>query len=881
MDSDLAGVATDPAHAAPRPETRSESSSGGQPSGNLTIGVEEEFHVVDLDTREAAPVGPRVLEGLPANFAAELMRSVVETNSSVVQTLDDLRRDLVKVRRQLAEAANRVGVGVVAAGSVPLVNMDDLAVTANNPRYAQMLADYQLLVREQVICGTQVHVGVPDRDRAVAVARRVSADLPVLLALSGSSPYWLGSDTGYASYRTFVWSRWPTSGPFPEVEGAVEYDRLIRELITSGVISDVGMIYFDVRPSAHVPTIELRLCDATPRVDDVLLLAGLFRALVMRAGEDEDAGRPHVAKSSALIRAAMWRAARGGLEGDLVDLKDLRPYPVQHVVRGLVDSLRPQLEAAGDWDTIKLLTDDALRSGSSAARQRAAFRRREELTDVVDLLLDETGGSHREEPAAGPVRQSLLSRYELRKGDEAFGGDRLPTAAFAPVMAAMETLGSAALESRERARDRHQTEREVTFTVDGETRPFPIDLVPRLIEQSQWRTLEKGLKQRALALEAFLHDVYGPRSFVRAGHVLAHMLDATPGLRPTGALVPVEAVRANVIGTDLVRDSDGKWCVLEDNLRVPSGLAYAMHARDLLGTVMPEFAPPPGTLSSEQAGETLGYALRAAAGRPHEDIHLAVLTSGTGDSAWWEHRTLANRMNAELVQPKDLVVTEGAVYRLEHGKRYQIDVIYRRLDEDLLDHVPGADGRPIGRRLMAAVRSGGVALANAPGNGIGDDKAIYALVPKMIQHFLGEEPLLDGVPTYLCSDPQSLEEVLDRMAELVLKPVDGYGGAGVTIGPDTSASELDAVRQQVLLAPSRWIAQDLVKLSTHPTLVAGSLQPRHVDLRAFVVLSRSPEPGIAPHAEVLPAPLTRVAPSGSMIVNSSRGGGAKDTWLVP
>jgi carboxylate-amine ligase len=870
----MAGEVTGDNHTATPTETRPD-------SGNLSIGVEEEFHVVDLETREAAPVGPRVLEGLPDNFAAELMRSVVETNSSVVHTLDDLRRDLVKVRRQLAEAANRVGVGVVAAGSVPLVNMDDLAVTANNPRYAQMLADYQLLVREQVICGTQVHVGVPNRDHAVAVARRVSADLPVLLALSGSSPYWLGSDTGYASYRTFVWSRWPTSGPFPEVNGALEYDRLIRELITSGVISDVGMIYFDVRPSAHVPTIELRLCDATPRVDDVLLLAGLFRALVMRAGEDEVAGRPHVPRSPSLIRAAMWRAARGGLEGDLVDLKDLRPYPVQHVVRGLVDELRPQLEAAGDWDTIKLLTDDALRSGSSAARQRAAFRVREQLTDVVDLLLEETGGSYHEEPAAGPVRQSLLAQYELRKGDEAIRGNRRPTTAFAPVMSAMEGLGSAVLESRERARDRHQTEREVTFTVDGETRPFPIDLVPRLIEQLQWRTLEKGLKQRALALEAFLHDVYGPRSFVRAGYVPSYMLDAAPGLRPTGALVPVEAVRANVIGTDLVCDSEGKWCVLEDNLRVPSGLAYAMHARDLLGTVMPEFVPPPGTLSAEQAGDTLGYALRAAAGRPHEDIHLAVLTSGTGDSAWWEHRTLANRMNAELVQPKDLVVTEGAVYRLEHGKRYQIDVLYRRLDEDLLDHVPGADGRPIGRRLMAAVRSGGVALANAPGNGIGDDKAIYALVPKMIQHFLGEEPLLDGVPTYLCSDPKSLEEVLDRMAELVLKPVDGYGGAGVTIGPDTSASELDAVRQQVLLAPSRWIAQDLVKLSTHPTLVAGSLQPRHVDLRAFVVLSRSPEPGIAPHAEVLPAPLTRVAPSGSMIVNSSRGGGAKDTWLVP
>ncbi len=848
--------------------------------GELSLGVEEEFHVVDLETRQVAPVGPRVLEGLPDNFAAELQRSVVETNSSVVTTLEDLRADLVRVRRQLASAAERVGVGVVAAGSVPLVDPDDLGVTSN-ARYAQMLADYQLLVREQVICGTQVHVGVPNRDRAVAVARRVSADLPVLLALSGSSPYWLGTDTGYASYRTFVWSRWPTSGPFPEVADAAEYDTLIRELISSGVITDVGMIYFDVRPSAHVPTIELRLCDATPKVDDVLLLAGLFRALVARAMDDEDAGRPHIVTPPSLIRAAMWRAARAGLEGDLVDVHERRPHPVQHVVRRLLSDLRPYLEGAGDWDTIRQLTDQALREGSSAARQRAAFRVREELTDVVDLLLSETGSGAREEVAPAPAAASLASRYELRKGDEAFRGGHRPTVAFAPILAALETIGTPVLETRERARDRHQTDREVTFTVDGEIRPFPIDLVPRLIDQAQWRKLERGLKQRALALEAFLNDVYGPRGAVRAGIVPARMLDAAPGLRSAGALVPVGAVRATVIGTDLVRDTAGQWRVLEDNLRVPSGLAYAMHARDMIETVMPELVAPLGTLESEQATDRLALALRAAAGRPVTGVTLAVLTSGTGDSAWWEHKTLAARMDADLVQPKDLVVTDGAVYRLEHGRRYRIDVLYRRLDEDLFEHVPGADGRPLGRRLLAAIRSGGVAVANAPGNGVGDDKAVYALVPELIRHFLGEEPLLEQVPTYLCADPAVLEEVLDRMAELVLKPVDGYGGAGVTIGPDTSAGELDAVRQQVLLAPSRWVAQDLVKLSTHPTLVSGELQPRHVDLRAFVTLSRDPEPGIAPHAEVLPAPLTRVAPSGSMIVNSSRGGGAKDTWLVP
>jgi carboxylate-amine ligase len=849
-------------------------------AAQLTLGVEEEFHVVDLETRRIAPVAPRVLEGLPDNFGAELQRSVVETNSSVVHTLEDLRRDLVAVRRQLSRAAEHVGVGVVGAGSVPLVDTAELGVTAN-ARYSRMLADYQLLVREQVICGTQVHVGVPNRDRAVAVARRISADLPVLLALSASSPYWLGEDTGYASYRTFVWSRWPTSGPFPDVTDAAEYDELVRQLIATSVITDVGMIYFDVRPSAHVPTIELRLCDATPRVDDVLLLAGLFRALVLRAGREEDAGLPHSTLAPSLIRAAMWRAARAGLEGDLVDLRAGRPMPVQQVVRRLVEDLRPYLEEIGDWEQVRHLVDEALRAGSSAARQRTAFRERERLSDVVDLLLLETSGADLEAPAPPAAQLTLAARYELRKGDEGFAANRLPHKAFAPVLTEFESLATPALEARERARDRHQTEREVTFTVDGETRPFPIDLVPRLIEQSVWRRLERGLTQRALALEAFLHDVYGPRSCVRAGLLPATMLDAAPGLRPSGALVPSSAVRANVIGTDLVRDTSGRWRVLEDNLRVPSGLAYAMHARDLLATVMPELHPPAGTLTSDEAAASLAYALRSAAGGPTRDVQLAVLTSGTGDSAWWEHKTLAAHMHAELVQPKDLVVTDGGVFRLEHGRRYPIDVLYRRLDEDLLDHVPGADGRPLGRRLLAAVRSGGVALANAPGNGVGDDKAIYALVPEFIRFYLGEEPLLEGVPTYICADPLALEEVLDRMSELVLKPVDGYGGAGVTIGPDATTAELEALREQVLLAPARWVAQDVVKLSTHPTLVGGELVPRNVDLRAFVVLSRDPEPGVAPRAEVLPAPLTRVAPAGSMIVNSSRGGGAKDTWLVP
>ncbi|MGE5764484.1 MAG: YbdK family carboxylate-amine ligase, partial [Mycobacterium leprae] len=792
--------------------------------------------------------------------------------------LDDLRRELVTGRRRLDAAARELGAGIVAAGSVPLVDVAELGVT-ENARYARMLTDYQHLVREQLICGVHVHVGLPNRDLAVAVAGRVSADLPVLLALATSSPYWFGDDTGYASYRTFVWSRWPTAGPFPRVFEATAYDELVRDLIDSGVISDSRMIYFDVRPSTHLPTLELRVCDACPRVDDVVLVAALFRALVLRACADVALDRPFAVPPTPLVRAATWRAARYGLEGDLVDLHDRRSHPVRVVVHRLLQTLRPQLTETGDWDTVRALAEEALRGGSAAARQRAAYRRRARLTDVVDLLLAETAG--RATLAATPrQRRRVLDHYPPSPGDEGVARDGGPLPALRPVVAALEGLGGDVLRIREIARDRHQADREITFVVEGETRPFAIDLVPRILPADQWQRLAGGLRQRALALEAFLRDVYGDCGTVTAGVVPRTLLDASPGLRPTGALVPCGTVRAAVIGVDLVHTQDGRWLVLEDNLRVPSGLAYAVHARELLATVVPELVPPTGTADPSDAYGGLRAALRAGLGY-RSDGRVALLTAGEVDPAWWEHTTIAARVGADLVEPKDLVVTADGVHRVETGRRFRVDVIYRRFDEDLLDHVPGADGRPLGRRLLSAVRRGQVALANAPGNGIGDDKAVYAYVPRLIEHFLGETPLLESVPTYLCADPVQRDLVLHRLPELVLKPVDGYGGAGVTIGPASSAAELDALRRQVRLAPQRWIAQEVVALSTHPTLASGRLEPRHVDLRAFVVL-HADGPDLADvRAEVLPAPLTRVAPRGSLIVNSSRGGGGKDTWIVP
>ena len=282
----------------------------------LQIGAEEEFHVVDLESRRSTPEVDALLSQLDGEeFAPELQRSLVETNTPVCDTLDELRAHLQRLRGRLAEAAEPHGLGVVAAGTVPLVDLDGGDISAG-ARFAHMQHEYQVLVNEQHICGAQIHVDVPDRDEAVQVVRRVAPHLPTLLAISASSPYWRGRDTGYASYRDLIWARWPTAGPPPMMETGAEYDAMIQDLIDSGTISDPGMVYFDVRPSAHVPTVELRICDACPEVDFVVLIAGLFRGARAAGPAGVRAGRP-VARSSAtscsarppgVPRGRAWRA---------------------------------------------------------------------------------------------------------------------------------------------------------------------------------------------------------------------------------------------------------------------------------------------------------------------------------------------------------------------------------------------------------------------------------------------------------------------------------------------------------------------------------------------------------------------------------------------
>ncbi|MDP9819274.1 carboxylate--amine ligase/circularly permuted type 2 ATP-grasp protein [Spirilliplanes yamanashiensis] len=836
----------------------------------LTLGVEEELHVVDLETRELTPRAPELLDRLdPASYSAELHRSVVETNTAVCGSLDELRDDVVRLRRRAIDVAAGAGLGLVAAGTVPLVDTDRLSVTPTS-RYRRMLDEYQMLVREQLICGAQVHVGVPDRDEAVYVAQRVAPALPVLLALSASSPYWLGEDSGYASARSLIWLRWPTAGDPGVIRSAAEHDELVADLIASGTISDPKMVYFDVRPSSHVPTVELRVTDACPDVDTVVLLAGLFRALVRREQAAYRAGVPLTAGRPPLHRAAMWRAARSGLEGDLLDLpRSPVPVPAAVAVERLIADLRDELAANGDLDQVTDLSVQALSRGSAAARQRRALARRGRLSDVVDLVVADTRGGAT--AVAPPQVRPVTLRPYVSAGDEVFAAG-VAEPAYDEVVGAMVALGAGGLRAREDARDEEQRARGVTFSVAGEaaTRLFPFDLVPRIVPADDWERLSAGLTQRVRALDAFVRDVYTDRAVVADGVVPEWVITGSPELRPSGALAPADGVRAHVAGVDLVRDGAGNWCVLEDNLRVPSGIGYAMQNRRLTRAVFPELPMPAEVLDVERTPRLLREALLHAA--RCDDPQLVVLSQGPDDSAWFEHRLLAEEMGVPLVRSTDLLVTDNRVELHRGGGRRRVDVVYLRMGEDSVVHSPGADGLPLGPSLLAAVHAGTVVLANALGNGIGDDKSVYAFVPKLVEYYLGEKPLLADVPTYLCGIPEQRAEVLARLDELVCKPVDGYGGDRIVIGPKASPEDLSAVRRQILTAPHRWVAQEVVDLSTAPVFDGHGLAPRHVDLRAFVFTGQ--------RQVVAPVALTRVAPAGSMIVNSSRGGGSKDTWLM-
>ncbi len=835
-------------------------------TAELTLGAEEEFHLVDLENWSLVARAPQLLSRLPAaGYAAEIQRTTVETNTAVVTTLDELRGELLRLRRGLTSEAALDHVGIAAVGTAPSATSADIELTTTG-RYGRMQEQYRLLVDEQLICGLQIHVGVSDRDLAVEIMQRIGRDLPVLAALSASSPYWNSADTGYASIRSVIWQRWPSAGAAGVLRSARDYDELVADLITTGVIADAAMAYFDVRPSAHAPTLELRVCDACPIVDDAVLIAGLFRAAV-RAAELEIAdGVAFEPRAAPVYRAALWQAARSGLAGTLLDRgPHPRPIPAAQAVWDMVERLRRPLAECGDLEEVQLLAESTLARGNSADRQRAAFAERGRLSDVLALVVAETGG-----PAGGP-RPVVpeLRRYRVRAGDEAVGPSRRPRPAYAGLVDFFRVLDADRIQARTRAKQDWIAAQGLTFGVQGTQQDFELDLMPRVLPAHEWRTLSAGLRQRARAIEAFLRDVYGPARIVRDGALDPRLVTGSPGWRREGRRLPPDQVRAAVIGFDLVRNEFGGWRVLEDNVRNPSGAGYAVAIRDLMDAVMPDLPRPEGLLDPGDALPGLRRTLLSdeTAGT------LALLSSGPGSSAAFEHRLLAQRGGLALLQADDLEVVAGAVRRRGTGAR--VATLYLRLDEELVDLVDSA-GRRVGAALLDAAAAGQVRLANAPGNGVADDKAMYCYLPELIGYYLSERPSLESVPTYRTAQPAEYREVLDRVGELVTKPVDGHGGAGVLIGPDASAAQVAARRREIAEHPAGWVAQEVVTLSSHPSLSGSTLEPRHVDLRVFAYVG-----GTGPDdVEVAGLALTRMAPAGSLVVNSSQGGGAKDTWIV-
>jgi carboxylate-amine ligase len=850
----------------------------------LTLGAEEELHLIDLETKRLSAKAPQLLSKLPEDrYGAELQRTTIETNVPVVTTLTDLRTEILALRRDLTDAIAPSGVAIASAGTAPRSEFADFELTTTG-RYGRMQEQYRMLVDEQLICGLQVHVGVSDRDLAVQIAQRVAPALPVLLALSASSPYWNGQDTGYASIRSIIWQRWPSAGSFGRIETAAEYDQLLADLIESGVIADSKMAYFDVRPSSHAPTLELRVCDATPIVDDAVLIAGLFRAAVKRAEDDIAAGRDRVKRREPLHRAAMWQAARAGLSGELLGLGE-HPERVQaHLaVMQLVDRLRPQLEELGDWGDVSELVAQTLARGNSADRQRTAYAERGRLDDVVDQVLAETSGPTSGNPAD---LGTAIPGYRVRRGDEAVGPGAFPRPAFQDLAEYFRAWTPEITVDHCALRDGWSRDRELGFVVDGAHQPFGCDLVPRIVSAYEWGLLRDGLTQRARAIESFLQDAYGERRVVADGVLAERDVVGATGWRAEAERLPAGTVHAPIMGFDLVRNEFGGWRVLEDNVRSPSGTAFAVAVRQLMDEVIPDAPRPEGLLDPSSVLSLLRDTLLAPArARGVTDPTAALVSGGPTAGAWFEHRALAEGAGLVLLTTDDLDVRDGLVVDRRDGRR--LDALYLRSDGNVAELTSGDDdvagltsgdddGGTLGERIMDVAAAGDVFLANAPGNALVDDKAMYVAVPDLIWYYLDEKPLLESVPTYRTSDESERLAVLDRVGELVTKPVDGEGGRGVLIGPAASAPEVAERRHEIATNPDGWVAQEVVQLSSHPTLTPAGLEPRHVDLRAFVYLT-----GTGPGESVLAdLALTRVAPEGSMVVNSSRGGGAKDTWII-
>jgi uncharacterized circularly permuted ATP-grasp superfamily protein len=480
-------------------------------------------------------------------------------------------------------------------------------------------------------------------------------------------------------------------------------------------------------------------------------------------------------------------------------------------------------------------------------------------------------------PAYARDVADIFDDYRLADAwDEMFAAPGEPRPPYDALVSVLQPMDPAELRFRADQLARVFTDRGVTFDYGGEERPFPLDLIPRVIDAVEWDLVARGVRQRVLALEAFLADVYGPGRVFDDGVVPWRLLFTSPRFcRQVAGLEPPNGVRVHVAGIDLVRDEAGRIRVLEDNIRVPSGVSYVIENRLAMMRTFPALFAEQSVHEVDEYPSRLLAALRAAAPRGTADPMVVVLTPGVHNAAYFEHTLLARLMGAELVEGRDLFCSRNKVYvHTTHGRR-PVDVIYRRVDDDYLDPLQFRGDSVIGcPGLINAARAGNVTIANAVGNGIADDKLVYTYVPDLIRYYLAEEPLLDNVESYRLDDSDLLDWALSALGELVLKPVDGAGGSGIVIGPRASAEDLVALRAEVAADPRGWIAQRPVALSTSPVLIGEALAPRHIDLRPFAVNDGE-------DVWLLPGGLTRVAlPEGELVVNSSRGGGSKDTWVL-
>jgi uncharacterized circularly permuted ATP-grasp superfamily protein len=471
----------------------------------------------------------------------------------------------------------------------------------------------------------------------------------------------------------------------------------------------------------------------------------------------------------------------------------------------------------------------------------------------------------------------FLDDYPRHGGwDEMFEPAGTPRSAYGALHEALQSLSAADFASRCAARDLSFRDQGITFSLSGEERPFPLDLVPRILSASEWPAIEAGVAQRVKALEAFLADVYGSGTIFDEGLVPRRLITTSTHFhRAASGIEPPNGVRIHVAGIDLVRGADGVFRVLEDNLRCPSGISYVVENRRTMARVFPELFASHRVRPVDSYPGRLLEALRAASPTGVAEPTVVVLTPGVHNSAYFEHAFLARQMGVELVEGRDLVCRMNKVYMRSTEGEHRVDVVYRRVDDDFLDPLHFRPDSLLGcPGILNAARAENLTVANAVGNGVADDKLVYTYVPDMIRYYLGEEPLLPNVHTYRLDEPDQLAAILPRLDEVVCKPVDGSGGYGLVIGPMATEAQLGRLRDVLLDNPRGWIAQEVVELSTSPTHVGSTLRPRHVDLRPFAV-----NDGV--RIWVVPGGLTRVAlPEGSLVVNSSQGGGSKDTWVL-